>query len=430
MKFHWIALFASLVFLTLILPAFAGEAPTSKEKVLYSFCSQQNCSDGAQPEATLINVNGTLYGETRWGGNTNSICENTNCGVLFALDRKTGTQTFIYLFCSQQNCTDGANPTGGMISVGGILYGTTRWGGANDGGTVFSLDPSTGTVKVVYSFCSVDYPYCTDGYYPVTMLTDVNGILFGTTYKGGTNTNCPTNPGCGTLFSVDPSTGTATTLYSFCIKKNCSDGEMPWTTLLKMKGVLYGTTTAGGANCRGDGGCGTVFSFDPSTKVEKVRYSFAGNGTDGANPFAGPINVNGSLYGTTSAGGKSNNGTVFALDLKTDAEQTLHSFCSKTNCADGEVPVSNLISANGTLYGTTLGGGNSNSNCGGGTCGVVFAVDPTTGAETRVYAFCSQANCTDGANLYNGLINVNGTLYGTTGFGGSYGSGTVFSLKP
>lgn len=98
-------------------------------------------------------------------------------------------------------------------------------------------------------------------------------------------------------------------------------------------------------------------SAAPPTKFkEKVLWSF-GNGADGAYPEASLINVNGVLYGTTETGGIRSAGTVFSLDPSTGVEKVLHSFCSKRNCGDGAYPVAGLIDVDGTLYGTTPGGG-------------------------------------------------------------------------
>ena len=74
-----------------------------------------------------------------------------------------------------------------------------------------------------------------------------------------------------------------------------------------MKGTLYGTTEGGGTY-----GKGTVFSMSLTGSDEKVLHSF-GHGSDGSTPLAGLIDVNGTLYGTISAGGKHGDGTVFAL---------------------------------------------------------------------------------------------------------------------
>jgi uncharacterized repeat protein (TIGR03803 family) len=94
----------------------------------------------------------------------------------------------------------------------------------------------------------------------------------------------------------------------------------------------------------------------------------------------------------------------------------LHSFGSGT---DGSEPEAGLIDVNGTLYGTTHTGG----SYGGGT---VFALDPSSGAETVLYSFCS-GTCDNGP--HTGLTAVNGTLYGTTYQGGTKSAGTVFALK-
>ena len=216
---------------------------------------------------------------------------------------------------------------------------------------------------------------------------------------------------------------------------NCADGREPAASLIDVNGTLYGTTVQGGGNtgCGDDKGCGTVFSLDPNTGAETALYAFCSqpNCVDGAEPHAGLVDVNGILYGATYHGGSNTNcyescGTVFSVDPNTGAETVLYSFCSQANCADGANPLASLIDVNGTLYGTTLDGGGT--GCGNGGCGTAFSLDPNTGAETVLYAFCNQQKCTDG-NAPTGLIDVNGKFYGTTTFGGAYGYGTVFVLK-
>jgi len=231
----------------------------------------------------------------------------------------------------------------------------------------------------------------------------VKGMLFGTTYEGGAQDD-------GTVFSIDPTSGAETVVYSFL---GGTDGKFPYAGLIDVKGLLYGTTYYGGAN-----GGGTVFSVNPATGAETVLHTF-GNGMDGSEPEAGLVNVKGMLYGTTVEDGAVGEGTVFALDPKTGVETVLHSFGSG---ADGQYPYAGLIDVKGTLYGTTGNGGASGD-------GTVFAVNPGTGAETVLYSFCGQQNCTDGAQPYAGLIDVKGVLYGTTQDGGTYGGGTVFALK-
>ena len=332
---------------------FSLDPATWTETVVYTFCQQPYCADGSSPEAGLIDVNGILYGTT-WGGGagTDTDCETYGCGAVFSLDPSTGSETVLHSFCSQQNCTDGKRPQNSLIDVNGTLYGTTFSGGTNAEGTVFALDPNTGTETVIYSFCNRQN--CKDGAAP-TNLIQVKGMLYGTTFAGGYDND-------GIAFALDPVTGAETVLHTF---GGVGDGTEPEAGLNSLNGTLYGTTAYGGAHQEG-----TVFSLDPKTRTETVLYSFCGCG-DGAVPRAGLTEVGGVLYGTTSESGVHHDGTVFALDPKTGTETVLYSFCSRSHgrhtCLDGGNPVAGLTKRKGRLYGSTLNGGR-------GGAGVVFSV--------------------------------------------------------
>jgi len=390
---------------------------------LYSFCSATNCADGGFPFAGLIqDADSNLYGTTKEEG------ANGN-GTVYKLDG-TGHETVLYSFCSDLNCTDGVWPVAGLIQdADSNLYGTTEFGGANNNGTVFKLD-TAGHETVLYSFCSVGGDHCTDGQIPTTgLVQDTAGNLYGTSGGGGSGTG-DNGYGGGTVFKLD-STGHETVLYSFCSEggAKCTDGNYPHAGLiLDAAGNLYGTTWEGGANSQYGG---TVFKVD-NTGHETMLYSFCAEGgskcTDGAQPSAGLLrDAAGNLYGTTEFGGANNNGTVFKLD-GTGHETVLYSFCSVggTNCKDGSRPVAGLIQDTaGNLYGTTEYGGANSVN--GGTA---FKVD-NTGRETVLYSFCAEggSKCTDGEEPVAGLIqDAAGNLYGTTWEGGTNGDGTVFKL--
>jgi uncharacterized repeat protein (TIGR03803 family) len=133
--------------------------------------------------------------------------------------------------------------------------------------------------------------------------------------------------------------------------------------------------------------------------------------------------ADGSFYGTTLHGGNGNCfegcGTIFKVTAK-GGFITLHIFAGP----EGDDPSAPLIQAtDGEFYGTTAGGG----NFGGGT---IFKIS-SAGALQTLYNFCTQANCTDGAGPWGGLLeSTNGILYGTTTAGGGLscaGCGTVFS---
>jgi uncharacterized repeat protein (TIGR03803 family) len=196
--------------------------------------------------------------------------------------------------------------------------------------------------------------------------------------------------------------------------KGDPDGDEPYAGLILVNGTLYGTTFHGGTL-----GAGTVFAITKAGK-ETVLHSFGGPG-DGKYPDAGLVNVNGTLYGTTDEGGANPNcnsgggcGTVFAITT-TGTETVLHSF--KGGSGDGEDPQAGLVNVNGTLYGTTIYGGANG-------VGTVFAIT-TTGTETVLHSFDRSG---DGRNPDAGLVNVNGTIYGTTVDGGAKGLGTVFAI--
>jgi uncharacterized repeat protein (TIGR03803 family) len=210
------------------------------------------------------------------------------------------------------------------------------------------------------------------------------------------------------VYAVDPATGAETVLHSF---GSSSDGQFPYSGLININGTLYGTTALGGAR-----GVGVVFSVNPMNGAEAVVHSF-GKGGDGRYPSASLINVKGTLYGTTSAGGIYGGGSVFSVNPQTGSETVLHSFGNGT---DGQSPLASLLDVNGTLYGTTWDGGIYGY-------GIVFSLNRKTGAESVLYSF---GNGADGQSPSGALINLSGTFYGTTSAGGSYGEGTVFSITP
>lgn len=252
-------------------------------------------------------------------------------------------------------------------------------------GTVFSFDPVTDTEKVVHSFQDNG----ADGYWPNAGLVEFHGKLYGTTLFGGTS--CDGN--CGTIYSIDIKTGSEKVLYSFL---GGTDGSRPTAGLHAVGHLLYGTTVNGGSDDEG-----TVFSFDPVTRMETVVYSFLQNGQDGVGPGASLIDVGGILYGTTGGGGTYGSGTVFSVNPTSGAETVLHSFGSGEDGAD---PSANVTVVGGTLYGTT-GSGGADSR------GTVFSLDLTTGVEAVVYSFTGGD---DGVGPSSGLIKLQDRLYGAT----------------
>jgi len=345
------------------------------------------------------------------------------------------TEKTLYSFCSAKSCKDGDGPNGLVMDPSGNLFGVTYSGGKYGAGTVFGFVPATGQYSVLHNFCKKTG--CPDGSNPgrVNLVIDVNGNLYGTTMKGGD----AKNPGGGVVFELVKSDSGwhEVTLYDFCASGKCaSKGDLPSDglsyagaasgQLYDGSSPLFGTTSYGGAH-----GGGTAFSLTPQLGskrwTEQVLYSFCSqtNCVDGEYPDT-PLYIDseGNIYGTTPNGGESNTGVVFELSPG-DAgytESVLHSFCTQQNCGDGDSPYGGVIAdSQGNLYGTALGGG-------AGADGLVFELSPN-GTQWQ-FVDLADFNGTDGAGPRATLfMDSTGNLFGTTVSGGSNDKGTVFAFN-
>jgi uncharacterized repeat protein (TIGR03803 family) len=172
--------------------------PRGTVTVLHSF----DWTDGAEPRGALVRgTDGTFYGTTYAGGTAAACQFPSSCGTIFSITAG-GTFTTIYNFCSQSYCSDGAGPDAGLVQgADGNFYGTTGGGGAYGDGTVFSITAG-GALTTLYNFCSESG--CADGDQPSAGLVQgTDGNFYGTTYAGGTGA-CYGYP-CGTIFSITPS---------------------------------------------------------------------------------------------------------------------------------------------------------------------------------------------------------------------------------
>jgi hypothetical protein len=311
---------------------------------------------------------------------------------------------------------DGSYPAGALIAdAAGDLFGTTYEGGANGYGAVFEIVKTKGGYAdapiTLVSFTNAD------GADPYGSLTaDAAGDLFGTTEAGGAD-------GKGTAFELTKSNSgyadAPTTLVSFGVQEY---GAAPLGGLIAdAAGDLFGTCYEGG-----DSGDGTVF------EIAKTQGGYAAPtiladflGPNGANPQGGSLTFDaaGDLFGTASAGGADNDGTVFEIVKKKDGYagklKTLVSFTG----ADGAQPESSLITdAAGDLFGTTELGGPTND-------GTVFEIVKTGGGYASAPATLVDFDLSDGALPLGALIaDAAGNLFGTAYAGGPDNDGTVFEI--
>jgi len=262
--------------------------PSGTLTTLYNFCTQSGCSDGANPQAGLIQAtDGSFYGTTS---------NPTSGGTVFKIT-PSGTLTTLFNFCTQSGCPNGFDPGWGKLvqTISGDLYGTTENGGYNCAtgvfceGTVFKITPR-GTLTTLYNFCAQSR--CPTGAIPVGGLAQTeSGDVYGTTSNGGSHYK-------GTVFRMNPS-GSLTTLHDFCSETiNCLDGEEPqWALVEATDGDFYGTTKT------------TVFKITPSGTLTTLHSCPQNGCTSGEFPNGRLVQgTDGVLYGVTNA-------TVFSLSV-------------------------------------------------------------------------------------------------------------------
>ena len=374
---------------------------TPTESVIYTFTGGL---DGAGPTSLIQASDGNLYGATTAGGPTIS-------GTVFKISNPATSPAFsvIYTFAGNTgfNAHFSLDPTL-MQASDGNLYGTTATDGSTFSGTVFKISNLTTspTFAVIYNFMSGDFMGGGDAGYPESPLIQFSdGNLYGTGTLGQ-----------GTVFRISNLSGVPkeNVVYTFA---GASDGANPAASLLEAAdGNLYGTTYQGGLTYTG-----TVFRIANPTNLptESVIYSFITS--DGSDPQSLIQASDGNLYGTTIGGGSSNAGTVFKIsNLRTvPTETVIYSFTGGT---DGGYPSSLIQASDGNLYGMTSVGGSDGT-------GTVFRISnlATSPTESVIYSFRGGS---DGGAPEGALIQAsNGTLYGTTLYGGSANMGTVFKIS-
>lgn len=290
--------------------------PMGKLATLHTFCSQTNCADGQNPYGGLIQAsNGNFYGTTFSGGANLDVstCYNLGCGVLFEVT-PAGELTVLYNFCSQPNCVDGANPVSTLLQgSNGSLYGVTFGGGAAGAGTVFEITVA-GKLTTLYNFCA-RISWCPDGLEPNGLVQAGNGNLYGTTvlggvtgYNSGTFFEINSSGKLSTLYSF--------CAEGVCTDGANPNSGLVQGTSGKFYGTTYCGGLSNSCNDFSYGP-GTVFEISSTGELSTIHYFCSEtNCDDGQGPVAGPVQgTNGKIYGTATFGGVHDDGTFFSLAL-------------------------------------------------------------------------------------------------------------------
>ncbi|MES2923614.1 MAG: choice-of-anchor tandem repeat GloVer-containing protein [Verrucomicrobiota bacterium] len=311
---------------------------------LVDFTGNGASNKGSGPRAGLSNDGaGFFWGTTNQGG-ANGL------GTVFKVNLATGVLTTLVEFTGNGASNKGSFPAAGLARDGaGFFWGTTSLGGANDFGTVFKINQSTGVLTTLVEFTGTGG--INRGREPNSALvSDGAGFFWSITYVGGANDH-------GTVFKVKASTGALTTVIDFTGTSGPNKGSEPSAELVRDgTGFFWGTTVIGGTN-----DIGTVFKVKASTGALTTQVEFTGTSgiNQGSFPEAGLTSDGaGFFWGTTEQGSASNLGTVFKVNVASGALTTMVGFTRNGTSNKGNFPRARLVrDGAGFFWGTTAGGG-------------------------------------------------------------------------
>ena len=365
----------------------------------FQILHQFDGTNGAVPYGSVTYSDGKLYGTT-----VNSDSSGGG-GTVYSLNINGSGFSALKSF---SNSADGEQVYNGLTLLGDELYGITRIGGASSYGTLFKIGTDGSGFSVVHDFAGGN-----DGAKPYSAPTVYGGKLYGMTLNGANAS--------GALYCYDPSTQQTQTLHSFS-----GPGDNPFGSLTLVGQWLYGMTS----DHRSTTEHGNIFRYKPADGAYKVLHNFAG-GTAGGYPYDSLAYDGGNmLYGTTlgyypftgETVPLADEGVVFSYNISTNQYAVLHDFAAQSG--DGAKPNSSmLIGGDGWLYGIAHG----NEVWGGSEFGTLYRMKPDGGSFEILHTFNSMEN---GDVPMRSLTLVDGTIYGTTAYGGQGdgdGYGTVWS---
>jgi len=339
--------------------------------------------------------NGTIFGTTEYGG-------ANDMGTVYRINPDGTNFQMIHHF----NGTNGSHPDGGgglvVVTINAItyLYGTTKYGGTNNKGVIFRIQPNGNNFSRQYNFTQ------STGRYPTGSLAKFGNVLYGTTAAGGSSDG-------GIIFAYDAYTDSYYKLHEFLKGASPVIEYYPLGSLLEYNGMFYGIAVEGGNYVDG-----VLFRIRYDGSGYQVIHDF-----NEFYPAGGTLTeFNNQLYGLTNEGyvptlETSVDGSIYRLNPDGTAFQTLHTFWNP----NGYGPTASLIKAqNGSLYGLTAEGGSSVSS------GIAFRIQ-TDGTNFTNLTWMD--NLGHRAKSMGSLVQAsNGSFYGVTQEGGPGFTGLFFEL--
>jgi uncharacterized repeat protein (TIGR03803 family) len=386
--------FVLVLGIAMLEPARAAAAPgTFNGGSLVSLGTFDKATTGSEPLGPVImDASGNLFGATNGGSPQHG-------GTVFEVAAGTSGITVLAEFSFGGGSTTGWDVEGGLALDGdGNLFGSANAGGTSGKGTVFELAAGNSVITPLAQMPGVFN-------HPQTLIIDATGNLFGEATSGG---NIP-GRNSGYVFEVAKGSNTVTTLASFDLTAGGGSGGA---LLMDADGDLFGTTTGDTLS----GFPGVVFELPHGGSAITTIAQFGGPGGGFSGNGDLVMDDAGDIFGTTSAGGTSGDGTIFEVVKGSGSVTVLASF----DGANGKRPTAGLVrDAAGNFFGTTSQGGDSND-------GTLFELAAGSNTITTLVSFNAATGARPLAPL---IIDANGNLFGTTSTGGNAaGDGTVFAF--
>jgi uncharacterized repeat protein (TIGR03803 family) len=290
---------------------------------------------------------------------------------------------------------------GKVIQSGnGKYYGLTKNGGVNDYGTLFEYDPVSGNFSKIADMNSIG------GRFPSGTLiqSSLNGKIYGTCSRGGSDPSAPLLSGHGIIFEYNPATGAVVKVKDF-------DINISYYTPIYPKGNLIETPTKTLVGI----GDNAIYEYDIQEKSMKTLKTF---GDDLLQPidsskwphhaiiFVSPGYIFGTYAGLTPS-----NAAMWAFNYSSP-EHVYKGFRFNKSALKGIPNSGGVTELNGKLYGAT------NSE--------LYEYDLATSTPSKKADFTTAT----GLNPSSSLTAINGKLYGMAKGGGAYGKGTIFEFDP
>lgn len=344
--------------------------------------------DGEDPVATPLTkcVNGKIYGVTL----NSSIGE----GIIYSFNPTTDQYELIKRFT---NVNDGRNPSASVIQhSNGKLYGTTRYGGVNNQGVIFEIDPSTDTYLKLY-----DFAVGVGGFGPkYGVLESPDGKLRGVCIGGGVNST-------GVIFSFDVTTLSYTAEYSFPVGSSAFDS---WVPAVDANGILYIPFSGNTGNFNN----GMLFAYNPTLDSGYVVHHF--QSATGSFPATKCIFHGDTIIGMTSDGGASNFGVIYGINMADTSYMILHHFPTSSFGVTGPNIKSELVLGPDDMY--YFRGGIGSNTC-------IAQYNPSTNAVS-VHYIIPNTNFFYG----NGVMFYDAnTIFLASPIGGSYEEGEFIKIN-